>query len=171
MKQTVLLISLCLLSITSSFPQKMDFPELTGPYLGQKPPGITPEIFAPGTISTAYPDICISFSPDGKEVYYTIGGQPHSVILFMKETGGLWSPPEVAPFSGMYSSECQLSPDGNTMYFCAGIPAQKYIVLPSGESWHSELYIPEKGATSGGDHKPPVSFIKSITLCGCPPIV
>lgn len=52
-----------------------------------------------------------------------MGGQPHSVILFMEETEGVWSSPKVAPFSGMYSSECQLSPDGNTMYFCAGIPA------------------------------------------------
>jgi hypothetical protein len=28
-----------------------DFPELNGPYLGQKPPGITPEVFAPEIIS------------------------------------------------------------------------------------------------------------------------
>ena len=30
-----------------------DFPVLKGPYLGQKPPGMNPEIFAPGIISTA----------------------------------------------------------------------------------------------------------------------
>ena len=25
-----------------------EFPELRGPYLGQNPPGLTPEVFAPG---------------------------------------------------------------------------------------------------------------------------
>ncbi len=30
---------------------KSDFPVLTGFYLGQNPPGLTPEIFAPGIIS------------------------------------------------------------------------------------------------------------------------
>ena len=29
-----------------------DWPVLKGPYIGQKPPGMTPEIFAPGIIST-----------------------------------------------------------------------------------------------------------------------
>ena len=28
-----------------------DFPILKGPYLGQKPPGTMPEVFAPGIIS------------------------------------------------------------------------------------------------------------------------
>ncbi|MBU1011569.1 MAG: hypothetical protein KKG99_01070 [Bacteroidetes bacterium] len=121
----ILLSALCFLvivTITASAQEK-DFSKLSGPYLGQKHSGTLPQIFAPGIVSTSNPDICISFTPDGKEVYYTMGGQPHSVILFMKEEKGVWSSPEVAPFSGMYSSECQLSPDGNTMYFCAGIPA------------------------------------------------
>jgi hypothetical protein len=29
-----------------------DLPKLTGPYLGQKPPGDTPELFAPGSLPT-----------------------------------------------------------------------------------------------------------------------
>ncbi|MCD4730065.1 MAG: hypothetical protein K8R74_05670, partial [Bacteroidales bacterium] len=31
--------------------KEADFLVLTGPYLGQKPPGMKPEIFAPGVIS------------------------------------------------------------------------------------------------------------------------
>jgi len=41
-----------LLSIIFAFmscAQKADIPVLKGPFLGQKPPGMTPEIFAPGT--------------------------------------------------------------------------------------------------------------------------
>jgi len=33
---------------SNSLAQQGDFPILKGPYLGQKAPGMTPEIFAPG---------------------------------------------------------------------------------------------------------------------------
>ncbi|MFA7160900.1 MAG: hypothetical protein WC299_16510, partial [Kiritimatiellia bacterium] len=64
------------------FSRQKEPPKLRGPHLGQKPPGMTAEIFAPGIVSTSAPEICISFTPDGQEVYYTVGGPPHSVILF-----------------------------------------------------------------------------------------
>jgi hypothetical protein len=42
------------------------------PYLGQTPPGITPEIFAPGIISTKYRVYAnVTFNPEVKEVYWT----------------------------------------------------------------------------------------------------
>lgn len=37
--------------VTTGCGKNDDFPVLKGPYLGQKPPGMTPEIFAPGIIS------------------------------------------------------------------------------------------------------------------------
>ncbi len=49
--------------------QPSDFENLIGPYLGQKPPGDTPEIFAPGIISTADHEYGISFSTDLNEIY------------------------------------------------------------------------------------------------------
>ena len=42
---------------------------LTGPYLWQKLPGMTPEIFAPGIISTEKHEFLCCFSPDGNEFY------------------------------------------------------------------------------------------------------
>ena len=64
---------------------KRTFPVLKGPYLGQKPPGMTPEIFAPGIISTGYDERIAAFTPDGKEFYYVLYGAPHMVILYTKE--------------------------------------------------------------------------------------
>ena len=122
MKRVFFVFSLFLFIEGCSYNQQNEFPILKDAYLGQAMPGNQPTVFAPGIISTANQDICISFTPDGKEVYYTVGGPPHSVILFMKETEDGWTKPQVAPFSGKYSSECQLSPDGNKLYFCAGIP-------------------------------------------------
>ena len=56
MKNAILIISILLVSALSIKAQQSNFPELTGPYLGQKPPGKTPEFFA--------------FSPDGKYLFY-----------------------------------------------------------------------------------------------------
>ena len=50
------------------------FHNLTGPYLGQKPPGMKAEIFAPGILSTGLKEICISFSADGNECFFVTGG-------------------------------------------------------------------------------------------------
>ena len=40
---------------------------LKGPYLGQEPPGMTPEIFAPGVVSTERDEINSVFSSNGAE--------------------------------------------------------------------------------------------------------
>jgi hypothetical protein len=44
---------------------------LEGSYLGQKPPGLTPEAFAPGLVSTEHRDRSVAFSPDLKEFYFS----------------------------------------------------------------------------------------------------
>ena len=44
---------------------KDDFPVLKGSYLGQTPPGMIPEIFAPYIIRN-----CPSFTLDGKDLYF-----------------------------------------------------------------------------------------------------
>ena len=46
-------------------------PVLTGEYIGQAVPGDSVELFAPGFISTGGSERDASFSPDGKEFYYS----------------------------------------------------------------------------------------------------
>jgi len=46
-----------------------NFPVLTGPYLGQKPPGRTAELFAPDIIAADLHSVT-AFSPQGNEVYW-----------------------------------------------------------------------------------------------------
>ena len=112
--QIILLMTLFLVIGISRAQKKVsDFPVLKGPYLGQKPPGMTPEIFAPGIISTGFDELFGSFSPDGKEFYYILGGNPVWTILVLKEENGVWTKPEVTPFSPKYRGKFCLSPDGN----------------------------------------------------------
>jgi len=97
---------------------KSDSPPLKGPYLGQTPPGMTPEMFAPGIVSTGAWEYGTAFSPDGKEFYYAVSGAPYDVIVGMKEVDGVWTFPEVVSFSGRYSEhDMNFSPDGNRLFF------------------------------------------------------
>ncbi|MGD8537298.1 MAG: hypothetical protein PVI66_01125 [Candidatus Aminicenantes bacterium] len=107
--------------------QKRDsvFFPLKGPYLGQNPPGMIPEIFAPGIISTEHSERIAAFTPDGKELFYALWGAPHGVILHLREVNGHWTKPEVAPFSGCYQGEFTMSSDGNTIMFSSNSPFTK----------------------------------------------
>ena len=75
-------------------------PLLKGPYLGQKPPGITPEVFAPGVVSTSAHEFSCSFTPDGKEFYFARRDPNlnYPVVMATKLVDGTWTKPEIAPF-------------------------------------------------------------------------
>ncbi len=64
----VLLFSILLINYKSY--SQDNFPVLEGPYLGQKPPGSIPEVFAPGIVSTKDWEIEGVFAPSMKEFYF-----------------------------------------------------------------------------------------------------
>jgi len=83
--------------------QENDYPILKGPYLGQKPPGITPEIFAPGIISTTnHLEFSGTFTPDGKIMYFNSnrpfpgfeGERRPTQIWFMERMCDGWGEPK-----------------------------------------------------------------------------
>ena len=101
-----------------------EWPVLKGPYLGQKPPGMKPELFGPGVISTNHHEGCLNFTPDGKECFFVVGGHPIYVIVHMKMGEKGWTSPRVAPFSGRYREwDFNLSPDGNRLFYTSYRPA------------------------------------------------
>ncbi|MCP4290519.1 MAG: hypothetical protein GY780_01620 [bacterium] len=90
--------------------EQIDFPILEGPYLGQNPPGLQAEMFAPGIISTGlHDDAGPAFNRSGTEIFFRIAGKPYGIIGNMKEIDGRWTKPDLAPFSGRY-------PDGFTVF-------------------------------------------------------
>jgi hypothetical protein len=74
MKRKVSLIGIVFLIAVFSWnwAQNERSPVLKGEYLGQKLPGTTPEIFAPGIVSTTQGEFNAAFSPDGKEFYFSV---------------------------------------------------------------------------------------------------
>ena len=71
LRKTLLLFLMLKLPVSVSAQDKHQFPILKGEYLGQKPPGRLPEIFAPGIINTNAVEMCISFIPGAKELYFS----------------------------------------------------------------------------------------------------
>lgn len=100
---------------------KKKFPRLSGPYLGQKPPGKTPELFAPGIISNDHlQEFAGTFSPDGKEFFFTRRKTvPDQRIWYTKLEKGVWAEPELAPFTYdvMFEYEPHISLDGKKLFY------------------------------------------------------
>ena len=117
---------------------------LKGDYFGMKKPGETPELFAPGIIKTVHRWVrCPTFSPDGKEVYWSAGA-PHGIderIWFMRQEDGRWQPPRTAPFSSKdQDANPHLSADGQKLFFCSNRPLGK-----NGESQKNrDIWMVEK---------------------------
>ena len=136
--------------------KQKNWPVLKGPYLGQEPPGMTPKVFAPGIVSTGFPELFTYFTPEAKEVYFQLWKVPFPVIIYMKEENGKWTKPAAAPFSGRYFAKFCLSPDGNTIVLTSseprsgrGEPTKKYttrIMKRTKNGWSDPEFIEQ---TSG----------------------
>jgi hypothetical protein len=108
------------LSVSLIAQQEKVFLKLKGPYLGQKPPGMLPELFAPGIICTGFNERDITISPDGKEICYGFLTSRNITVMYTKIVDGQWAEPQVAPFAMddrfFYLEPC-FSADGKRIYF------------------------------------------------------
>lgn len=95
-----------------------------GPYFGQKPPGMTATLFAPGVVSVeGRYEYAVSFSPDLKEMYFS-GEKEGEVqsVFFSTHTNSGWTEPEkISLTQGEKGNEFEafVSPGGDKLYFAA----------------------------------------------------
>jgi hypothetical protein len=170
MKPILMIVFHTILISTHLFCQtaKHELPVLKGLYLGQKPPGMTPELFAPGFISTGLSEAVCNFSPDGQEVYfnvaYSIDKDAKAYIAQSRMVDGIWSPPEFIGFTKpdyVYIYPF-LSYDGSSLYFISNEPTNdsllhdEYNIWMStrrGNQWSDPVPLPSpingRGITSG----------------------
>ncbi|MBU1012820.1 MAG: hypothetical protein KKG99_07430 [Bacteroidetes bacterium] len=148
MKKRILIGCLLLMAAITINAQQTDFPKLNGPYLGQKPPGIIPEIFAPGIVSVENSqDWACTFSPDGKEFYFTRGG----TIMYCRFDGKEWGNPVRAPFDSDYLDvEPHITADGMKLFWGSKRPkpgnnekkpAHTWMIEKEGDSWSEPKYV------------------------------
>jgi len=83
-------------------------------YLGQKPPGLTPELFAPDIIKNEFRQAAGVFSPDLKEFYFRRRGGAYekNALVVVKLENNKWTESLVANRAG----EPFISKDGKTMH-------------------------------------------------------
>ncbi len=131
--------------------QQDDFPVLTGPYLGQKPPDLKPLVFAQGIIE---PDLhgCPVFTPDGMEAYWSTmaGFRMH----YSTTVDGVWSIPKEFAFSRElnWSDSPILTPDGKRLFFNSRVPRSAgadpkeniWFMERDGEGWSAPQQLSEK---------------------------
>ncbi len=90
-------------------------------YFGQKPPGLKPEKFAPGIISTDEHEQNGIFSPDGREFYFTKVTENWEYIpLLMKKVNDEWGKAEVPDIYKIHKGgEIFIDPSGKKLFFRA----------------------------------------------------
>ena len=119
--------------------------------LGQEPPGLTPELFAPGIVSREGDQGRLSIAADGSEIVYwerDPGGRMR--ILRILHQDGVWSDPVALPFSEDYiNNEPCLAPDGKRLFFVSNRPR-----AGTGEPERfPDIWMVEKAAGKWGEPK------------------
>jgi WD40-like Beta Propeller Repeat len=112
------------------------------PYDSAKPlPHAT--LFAPDTISTGDYDSHVTFTPDGREMYFLKLAPNFSrwSIFVSRYKDGTWSQPEVASFSGQYQdADPYITADGKHFYFISDRPVGAGGVRQS----HHDIWVMDK---------------------------
>ena len=106
-------------------------------YLGQKPPGNTPEIFAPGIISKEgrYEFGC-SFSVDAKELFFGVDNNGVMEIHHTKLENGVWTNQQKLFKNSKFShNDPMYSPDEKKLFFISNRPMD-----PSGQSKDVDIW-------------------------------
>ncbi|MBW1299002.1 hypothetical protein [Aquimarina litoralis] len=87
---------------------------MENPYLGQKPPGLIPEPFAPGLVTTSNWEVCGTFTPDMKSFYFIRDHGPDTDMEFVvfEYKNKSWQERVVSKRVG----QPFISPDGKTMH-------------------------------------------------------
>ena len=144
------LIILILLFICNLHAQH-DFPILKGPYLGQKPPGMTPEIFAPGILSTEGNEFNAVFTPSGESVYFTVTKDDGQDIMVIKKKNGKWQQRELASFSSTFRDvDPFITSDGKKLFFSSNRPKNGINLQDDCDFWFVEKM--ESGEWSEAQH-------------------
>ncbi len=149
-------------------------PVLSGHYMGQVPPGMSAELFAPGIISNELCNRDVAMTPDGKEMYFGVHTPDFrfSTILVSREVNGVWTAPEAASFARdpRYAHlEPAVSPDGKKLFFLSDMPKDDtdrpadddiWVVDREGDSWGAPYNLGAPVNTDGNE------FFPSLTRDG-----
>ncbi len=147
--------------------QEDDPGDLGSPYLGQDPPGITPQTFAPGLISK--PESLtggITFSAEADVLVYKLvpgAGRGTEQMWYCADREGQWTAPARMPMDGEYRNwDFQFARTGRRLYFTSNRPAVFAGELsPYSHIWQTDFTV--DGWTEPVLVPPPVNEVDSFS--------
>lgn len=171
-----LFITLISLFSFSCMQKENNILETSDAYFGLTPPGIIPEVFAPGIVSdTTWAEHCqVAVSPNGDEIYWSAWSSKYppadtsmknsEQIYFSKFKKGVWTKPAITEFTKDHltclNGGPSFSPDGNRLYFYStGIEGgygkkDVWYVERKDNGWSEPINAGEPLNTSDGDWTP-----------------
>ena len=136
-------------------------------YFGLTPPGLIPEIFAPGIVSdSAWAEHCqIAISPKGDEIYWSrFANGVTEQIYFSKFINNEWTKPKLADFIKddltLINGQPTFSPDGKKLFFYSRnrLGGLGYIdawyVERKENGWSKPINVGQPFNTEGDDRPP-----------------
>jgi hypothetical protein len=136
-----------------------------GALLGQAPPGPEPVKFAPEILTSwKYPHGSLTFTPDGKTVYWSAmlrKGPEQTIFSSTLDGPGLSTPAKASFAADSGNGGPAISPDGQRLFFSARLPA------PGGKGKNVTAICYVERVDSGWGRPVPIeSTVDSLTIKG-----
>lgn len=141
-------------------------------YFGQTPPGNTPTLFAPGIVSlNDRHESMITFSPDGRECYFTVSKDPWMDVQIMgtvyQDSG--WTMPSKVSFITNFGFCPSISSDGNKFFFISSYKGTSAGVNMSqrnaDESWSSPVEMDSLVNSGSNEYSIHPSNLGNLYVC------
>jgi len=153
MKKIIMIIILILFTAIFFFTQE-GTSDLKGDYVGQKPPGLTKQMFVPGIISSDAPEGCLCISHDGNFLVFRRHWREQTKVYLMERNNGEWTKPKIAPFFlQQYGfGDFTFAPNEMKLYFTSDRPigdrdekntsSDLWIVENVNGTWQKPVHLP-----------------------------
>ena len=166
----IIFIGICItLLAMNNLLAKNDWPVLKGPYLGQKPPGLKAEIFAPGIISTNEKHDYFSDYPIFADffIFRQIAPYQQSRTYITQLKDGQWTKPRLNPFENKpWYYNYDWAKPGEIIYFSWRGPFENidapnvlniWRVKRTHNGWSRPIKLPSPVNSQGSDTWPSVT--------------
>lgn len=164
---TASILSISCSEIPTDKSHAIGFETLSGPYLGQRPPGEEPEIFLPGLVSTTWSETYIAFLDDARACAFSTITERGLETFYTYEKDGFWTSPQRAPFEELQGHpNYTTGPEGRKIYFHSGRPTHPgdtkqddnvWAIEWTGSDWAEPYALPHPPNSDYGEAYPTIS--------------